>query len=59
MILNLSILGMNLFVGKFYTVDSSGEIEYERKNFDSLFWAAITVFQVNRTDYTINNSFNY
>ena len=36
---------MNLFGGKFYTVEN-GEIEYERKNFDSLFWAAITVFQV-------------
>ena len=41
-----SILGMNLFGCKFYTTNPDGTIEYERKNFDSLLWAFINVFQV-------------
>ena len=42
-----SILGMNLFGCKFCdinTVDNSTQCD--RKNFDSLLWALVTVFQV-------------
>ncbi|XP_037914604.1 voltage-dependent T-type calcium channel subunit alpha-1G isoform X4 [Hermetia illucens] len=40
-----SILGMNLFGCKFCEkVD--GEMECDRKNFDSLLWALVTVFQI-------------
>ncbi len=42
-----SILGMNLFGCKFCSVDPHGIKSCERKNFDSLLWATITVFQVN------------
>ncbi|KAH7711781.1 Protein CCA-1 a [Aphelenchoides avenae] len=45
-----SILGMNLFGCKFCKVEehpfSSGVKRCERKNFDSLLWALITVFQI-------------
>jgi hypothetical protein len=41
-----SILGMNLFGCKFCTKDENGNRLCERKNFDSLLWAIITVFQV-------------
>jgi len=41
-----SILGMNLFGCKFCSVDQLGVRSCERKNFDSLLWATITVFQV-------------
>ncbi|CAF0940376.1 unnamed protein product, partial [Brachionus calyciflorus] len=41
-----SILGMNLFGCKFCTKDPNGHRVCERKNFDSLLWATITVFQV-------------
>jgi len=53
-----SILGMNLFGGKFCTTEdedkrrcncdeiSAGMCHCERKNFDSLLWAIVTVFQV-------------
>ena len=37
---------MNLFGCKFCTVKDDGEKECSRKNFDSLSWAMITVFQV-------------
>ena len=37
---------MNLFGCKFCTKDSDGVRVCERKNFDSLLWAIITVFQV-------------
>jgi len=51
-----SILGMNLFGGKFCVTSdkrqcncaeiSAGSCRCERKNFDSLLWAIVTVFQV-------------
>ena len=41
-----SILGMNLFGCKFCTTLKSGRRKCGRKNFDSLLWAIITVFQV-------------
>lgn len=42
-----SILGMNLFGCKFCERDDNGEgIDCDRKNFDSLLWALVTVFQV-------------
>ncbi|XP_075240799.1 voltage-dependent T-type calcium channel subunit alpha-1G-like isoform X6 [Convolutriloba macropyga] len=42
-----SILGMHLFGCKFCRViEETGEKECDRKNFDSLLWAVITVFQV-------------
>lgn len=42
-----SILGMNLFGCKFCDKDSDGnDIFCDRKNFDSLLWATVTVFQV-------------
>ncbi|KZC07272.1 Voltage-dependent T-type calcium channel subunit alpha-1G, partial [Dufourea novaeangliae] len=43
----LSILGMNLFGCKFCeTMKGSSDVECDRKNFDSLLWAIVTVFQV-------------
>jgi len=41
-----SILGMNLFGCKFCEVLPDGIPKCWRKNFDSLLWAIITVFQV-------------
>lgn len=50
-----SILGMNLFGCKFCTKNGPGpptdessydDSECDRKNFDSLLWALVTVFQV-------------
>jgi len=41
-----SILGMHLFGCKFCFVNQYGERECDRKNFDSLLWAFVTVFQV-------------
>ncbi len=42
-----STLGMHLFGCKFWDIDSiSGERIVDRKNYDSLFWATITVFQI-------------
>ena len=41
-----SILGMNLFGCKFCRILSSGRRKCDRKNFDSLLWAIVTVFQV-------------
>ena len=37
---------MNLFSCKFYFYDKNGARQVERKNFDSLYWASITIFQV-------------
>ena len=39
----VSILGMNLFGCKFCDPDTG---TCQRKNFDSLLWATVTVFQV-------------
>lgn len=41
----ISILGMNLFGCKFCE-NVNGETHCDRKNFDSLLWALVTVFQV-------------
>nr|KAG5713418.1 hypothetical protein BaRGS_024966 [Batillaria attramentaria] len=41
-----SILGMNLFGCKFCKTLPSGVFKCDRKNFDSLLWAIVTVFQV-------------
>lgn len=41
-----SILGMHLFGCKFGLRQESGDTLPDRKNFDSLLWATVTVFQV-------------
>lgn len=41
-----SILGMNLFGCKFCNKADDGSVSCDRKNFDSLLWAIVTVFQV-------------
>lgn len=43
-----SILGMHLFGCKFGS-ERDGDTLPDRKNFDSLLWAIVTVFQVSRT----------
>lgn len=42
----LSILGMHLFGCKFSLKTDTGDTIPDRKNFDSLLWAIVTVFQV-------------
>lgn len=44
-----SILGMHLFGCKFGLRQESGDTLPDRKNFDSLLWATVTVFQVRQT----------
>lgn len=44
--LSTSILGMHLFGCKFSFRTESGDTIPDRKNFDSLLWAIVTVFQV-------------
>lgn len=44
-----SILGMHLFGCKFGLRQDSGDTLPDRKNFDSLLWATVTVFQVRQT----------
>ncbi len=41
-----SILGMHLFGGKYQFPDEDGKLVTSRANFDTLFWALVTVFQV-------------
>lgn len=41
-----SILGMHLFGCKFSLKTDTGDTVPDRKNFDSLLWAIVTVFQV-------------
>ena len=41
-----SILGMHLFGGKYQFPDEDGQLVTSRANFDTLFWALVTVFQV-------------
>ncbi|XP_077958886.1 voltage-dependent T-type calcium channel subunit alpha-1G isoform X2 [Gasterosteus aculeatus] len=41
-----SILGMHLFGCKFGSEGNSGDTMPDRKNFDSLLWAIVTVFQI-------------
>lgn len=45
-IFTASILGMNLFGGKYSFPDGKGNLVKARANFDDLFWALVTVFQV-------------
>jgi len=45
-IFTASILGMNLFGGKYMFPDEEGVKTAARANFDDLFWALVTVFQV-------------
>lgn len=45
-IFTASILGMNLFGGKYSFETEEGEYVTARANFDDLFWALVTVFQV-------------
>lgn len=40
---------MNIFGCKFYYETTDGKKEFDRKNFDSLLWALVTVFQVHFT----------
>ena len=41
-----SILGMHLFGGKYQFPGEDGQLVTSRANFDTLFWALVTVFQV-------------
>lgn len=41
-----SILGMHIFGCKFSLRTDTGDTVPDRKNFDSLLWAIVTVFQV-------------
>ncbi|KAL8610475.1 hypothetical protein ACOMHN_060395 [Nucella lapillus] len=55
-----SILGMNLFGCKFCTTIPSVGRKCDRKNFDSLLWAIITVFQGHRPPgYCVCSSANF
>lgn len=44
--MSYSILGMHLFGCKFSLKLENGDTIPDRKNFDSLLWAIVTVFQV-------------
>ncbi|XP_046854592.1 voltage-dependent T-type calcium channel subunit alpha-1G-like [Xenia sp. Carnegie-2017] len=41
-----SIFGMHLFGGKFQFANEDGQLVTSRANFDTLFWALVTVFQI-------------
>ena len=56
-IFTASILGMNLFGGKYDFPNESGQPETARANFDDLFWALVTVFQVRLTDFPLETLF--
>lgn len=43
-----SILGMHIFGCKFSIKTETGDTVPDRKNFDSLLWAIVTVFQVKK-----------
>lgn len=43
---SFSILGMHIFGCKFSLRTDTGDTVPDRKNFDSLLWAIVTVFQV-------------
>lgn len=47
-LLCFSILGMHLFGCKFTLRLENGDTVSDRKNFDSLLWAIVTVFQVRK-----------
>lgn len=46
-----SILGMHIFGCKFSLKTDAGDTVPDRKNFDSLLWAIVTVFQVLQSRY--------
>lgn len=46
LVLCCSILGMHIFGCKFSLKTEAGDTVPDRKNFDSLLWAIVTVFQV-------------
>lgn len=46
LVLCFSILGMHIFGCKFSLKTEAGDTVPDRKNFDSLLWAIVTVFQV-------------
>lgn len=54
-IFTASILGMNLFGGKYLFEDEDGGNVTARANFDDLFWALVTVFQVKATRFSYIN----
>ena len=57
-IFTASILGMNLFGGKYnFDDDENGIKEPARANFDDLFWALVTVFQVRMTNVLLRERF--
>lgn len=49
-----SILGMHLFGCRFGS-ERDGDTLPDRKNFDSLLWAIVTVFQVSRNMLNMSN----
>lgn len=55
-LIRLSILGMNLFGCKFCE-QINDEWQCDRKNFDSLLWALVTVFQVD-SSHSLNSWFH-
>ena len=52
-IFTASILGMHLFGSKYSFKNENGQLEVARANFDTLFWALVTVFQVRSLDCAI------
>lgn len=55
-IFTASILGMNLFGGKYSFPDGKGNVVKARANFDDLFWALVTVFQVKAVSQSVSHS---
>lgn len=51
---SFSILGMNLFGCKFCEKSEDSNRDCDRKNFDSLLWAIVTVFQVLLPNWTFS-----
>lgn len=51
---SFSILGMNLFGCKFCEKSEDSNSDCDRKNFDSLLWAIVTVFQVLLLNWTFS-----
>lgn len=50
-----SILGMHIFGCKFSIKTETGDTVPDRKNFDSLLWAIVTVFQVTTSHDTMKS----
>lgn len=47
---------MHIFGCKFSLKTEAGDTVPDRKNFDSLLWAIVTVFQVQLREYTVGES---